>query len=101
MEPWQAVLIGRIVDEIDRFTTGGISLPRLVENSRGLFEAADISDNETREAFESVWYPVQNQAELRTEPWSEPEWISEQALNRAVSDLRRWATEVSGRSSDS
>jgi hypothetical protein len=52
MEPWQAALIGRIVDEIDRFNAERISLPKLVENSRGLFEAADISDNETRMAFE-------------------------------------------------
>ena len=72
-----------------------------MEDSRGLFEAADISDNETRMAFESVWAPVDGQAALRTEPWSRPEWSSDQALNDAVSDLRRWANEVLGRSSDS
>src|SRR4029453_5643674 len=52
--PWQAALIGRIVDEIDRFNAERISLPKLVENSRGLFEAADISENETRMAFDWV-----------------------------------------------
>ena len=94
-------MIGRIVGEIDRFATGGISRSKLVENSRGLFEAADISDNETSMAFESAWVAVDAQADLRTEPWRRPEWISEQALNDALSDMRRWATEVSGRSSDS
>jgi hypothetical protein len=101
MEPWQAALIGRIVDEIDRFNAGRKSLLKLVEDSRGLFEAADISDNETRMAFELVWVAVDAQAELRTEPWSKPEWISEQALNDALANLRRWATEVSDRSADS
>jgi hypothetical protein len=102
MEPWQAALIGRIVDEIDTFNAGRISLPKLVENSRGLFEAADISDNETRMAFESVWAAVDAQDELRTEAWSRPEWVSDQALNDAVSDLRVWASavSVSGRSPD-
>jgi hypothetical protein len=77
MEPWQAALIGRIVDEIDRFNAERISLPKLVENSRGLFEAADISDNETRMAFELVWVAVDAQVELQTEAWSRPEWVSE------------------------
>jgi hypothetical protein len=93
-------LIGRIVDEIDRFNAERISLPKLVENSRGLFEAADISDNETRMAFELVWVAVDAQVELRTEAWSRPEWVSEQALNDAICDLRVWASEVSGRSPD-
>jgi hypothetical protein len=100
MEPWQAALIGRIVDEIDRFNAGRKSLPKLVEDSRGLFEAAGISNDETRMAFESAWGDVDGQVELRTEAWSRPEWVSDQALNDAISRLRVWASEVSGRSHD-
>jgi hypothetical protein len=47
-----------------------------------------------------VWVAVDAQVELQTEAWSRPEWVSEQALNEAISDLRVWASEVSGRSPD-
>jgi len=99
MEPWQAALIGRIVGEIDAYSADRTSLGRLVENCRGLFDAADISDTPTRMAFESVWAPVSAQAELRTEAWSKRAWISESDLNAALSELRDWASDAAGRTS--
>jgi hypothetical protein len=100
MEPWQAALIGRIVGEIDAYSARRrTSLGRLVEDCRGLFDAADISDTPTRMAFESVWAPVSAQAELRTAAWSNPEWISKSDLNAALSELRDWASDVAGRTS--
>ena len=96
MESWQAELIGRIVGEVDECAGGRLSLGRLVQNARGLFDAADMSDGRVRESFESVLAPLDSQLELRTETWSRPEWISEQDLKVALSDLRDWASGVSG-----
>jgi len=84
-----------MVGEIDEFLAGRLSLGRLVENTRGLFEAADISDNRIRDEFEAAWSPVDGQLELRTESWSRPEWISDSALKAAVTGLRSWAREAS------
>ena len=58
MDGWKRDLLGRIVDEIDRYSEGQLSLRSLVENARGLFDAADISDQPVREAFELVWAPL-------------------------------------------
>jgi hypothetical protein len=95
VEPWQKNIIGRMVDEIDECLAGRLSLDRLVDNSRGLFEAADISDNRTRDEFEAAWSSVDAQLELRTESWSRPEWISDSALEANLTDLRNWASEAS------
>ena len=52
MESWQAELICRIVGEVDEFAGGRLSLGRLVQNTRGLFDAAEISDGRVCESFE-------------------------------------------------
>jgi hypothetical protein len=95
VEPWQEEIIGRMVGEIDEFLAGRLSLRRLVDNTRGLFEAADVSDNRIRMEFDAAWSPVDAQLELRTESWSRPEWISDSDLNATVTNLRNWASETS------
>ena len=95
MEPWQKEIIGRMVGEIDDFRAGRLSLGRLVDHARGLFEAADISDIRIRDDFEAAWAPVDAQHELRTESWSRPEWISHSNLEAALTDLRNWASQTS------
>jgi hypothetical protein len=95
VEPWQEELIGRMVSEIDEFLAGRLSLGRLVENTRGLFEAAAVSDSRIRMEFEQVWAPVDAQLELRTESWSRPECVSDSDLTATLTDLRNWASEVS------
>ena len=84
-----------MVGEIDEFRAGRLSLARLVENTRGLFSAADVSDRQIREDFEAVWACVDGELELRTESWSRPEWISDSDLDAALTDLRNWASQVS------
>jgi hypothetical protein len=91
VEQWQAELIGRIVGKIDEHLAGRLSLARLVEDARGLFDAADVSDNLVRWEFESVWAPVSGEMELRAASWSRPEWIDGNRLNAMIADLRSWA----------
>ncbi|HUF58032.1 MAG TPA: hypothetical protein VMR89_00860 [Actinomycetota bacterium] len=95
MEPWQAELIGRIAVAVDDHRAGSLSLRKLVEDSRGLFDAADISDNIIRSEFLVVWAPVDGELELRTEDWSRPEWVSDECLETVLDDLRNWALQRS------
>jgi hypothetical protein len=98
VDAWKRDLIGRIADEIDRYGEGDLSLRRLVENARGLFDAADISDQSVREAFELAWAPLSGQLDLRTAEWADPAWASEVDLETALRDLREWASQISNRS---
>ena len=87
--------IGRIAVAVDDHRAGRLSLRKLVEDARGLFEAADISDNDIRSEFESMWSPVDGELELRTQDWSRPEWVSEERLATVLDELRNWAVQRS------
>ncbi len=91
MDAWQAQLIGRIVVAVDDHNSGRLSLRKLVEDARGLIDAADISDNDIRFEFESVWAAVSGELDLRTEDWGKPECVSEGRLETVLDDLRAWA----------
>jgi hypothetical protein len=84
-----------MVGEIDECLAGRLSLGRLVDNTRGLFEAADISEVRIRDEFELAWVSVDGELELRTESWSRPEWVSDSNLEAALTALREWASETS------
>jgi len=95
METWQAELIGRIAAAVDDHKGGRLSLRKLVEDVRGLFDAADISNNDIRFEFEAVWAPVSGELDLRTEDWSQQEWVSDERLETVLNDLRSWAVQRS------
>ncbi len=94
MEQWQADLLAQIAMKVDECREGKLSLTKLVEDSRGMFDAANVSDNTVRGEFEAVWAPVSGELDLRTESWSRPEWVSEDRLEAVLADLREWAVRV-------
>jgi hypothetical protein len=95
VDTWQAELIGRIAISVDDHKGGRLSLRKLVEDARGLFDAADISDNDIRFEFESVWAPVSGELDLRTEDWGRADWAADERLATVLDDLRNWAMERS------
>jgi hypothetical protein len=99
VDRWKTELIGRIVDSIDAHLSGRLSLRKLVEDTRGLFDAADISANQLRGEFESVWAPLSGELDLRIQDWAKPEWTSDERLKTVLLDLRSWASGVSKNSS--
>jgi hypothetical protein len=99
MDAWQAELVGRIAVAVEDHRAGRLSLRKLVEDARGLFDAADISDNDIRFEFEAVWAPVSGELELRAEDWSRPEWVSDERLATVLDDLRRWSLDRSAQDS--
>lgn len=96
VEPWQANLLGQIVDRVDEFLAGRLSLRKVVEDARGLFDAANIPGKELRWEFEAAWSPVDGQLELLTEPWGDPDSATAKDTS-ALLNLRKWAADVAGR----
>jgi hypothetical protein len=95
VQQWQLDLLGQIADRIDLYREGRLPLAKLVEDARGLFDAADISANKVRGQFEEVWAPVSGQLELRTADWAHPDWGSKEDLDAAITALRKWAVVTS------
>jgi len=55
---------------VSQFREGSLGLGELGEDLRGLFVGADPHDAVTREDFESKWSPIDDEQDLRTEPWA-------------------------------
>jgi hypothetical protein len=94
VEDYQRALIGRMVDHLDLYASGRTSLPKLVEDLWGLFEASDPHELEIRDSFQWLWADLDGESELRTEPWAPAGAADDDRLARVISELRLWATRV-------
>ncbi|WP_433356177.1 hypothetical protein ACQP25_19215 [Microtetraspora malaysiensis] len=92
MENYQRALIGRMVEHLDLYVSGRTSLPKLVEDLRGLFEASDPHELEIRDSFQWLWGDLDAESELRTQPWAPAGAADDDRLARAIRELRLWAT---------
>ncbi|MEV0975158.1 hypothetical protein [Microtetraspora glauca] len=96
MEDYQRALIGRMVERLDLYASGQTSLPKLVEDLRGLFEASDPRELEIRDSFQWLWGDLDAECELRTQPWAPVGAADDDRLAGAIGELRLWATRVAG-----
>jgi hypothetical protein len=93
---WRAM-----IERVGAFRSGEIHLSKLEEDLRGLYVEADPHDARIREDFESVWSPIDQENELRTEPWAPAGAASDANLDRALSEFVVWVdTVVASDSSD-
>lgn len=83
-----------MLKRVDDYRDGVIPLGKLVTDLRGLYEAADIHEGETRRAFESLWSPIDGEHELRTESWAPPGLASDERLVELLDEFSRWVHEV-------
>jgi hypothetical protein len=65
----------------------------LVSTLRGLYEAGDFNESDLRTGFETAWFFLDHEHELRTEPWGGPE-STEATLNAAVSKMMTWVDDA-------
>lgn len=56
-----------MIQRVDDYHSGSISLGRLVMDLRGLYEAADVHSGDIRSGFESYWSPP-SMVSLNSEP---------------------------------
>lgn len=90
MENYKRALIGQMATRLDLYDSGGIPLPKLTEDLRGLFEAADPRELSIRDSFEELWAELDAERELRTEPWAPPGLADDAHLCEILRRLRSW-----------
>ncbi|WP_156056052.1 hypothetical protein [Streptosporangium roseum] len=90
MEDYQRALIGQMAGRLALYDSGEIPLPKLAEDLRGLFEAADPRELSIRDSFEELWAELDAESELRTEPWAPPGLADDAHLREILRRLRSW-----------
>ncbi|MER6824959.1 hypothetical protein ABT352_03090 [Streptosporangium sp. NPDC000563] len=90
MEDYKRALISQMAARLDLYDSNGISLPKLVEDLRGLFEAADPRELSIRDSFEELWSELDAESELRTEVWAPPGLADDTHLRDILHRLRSW-----------
>jgi hypothetical protein len=90
VEDYQRALIGQMAGRLALYDSGEIPLPKLVEDLRGLFEAADPRELSIRDSFEELWAELDAESELRTEPWAPPGLADDAHLRELLRQLRSW-----------
>ncbi|MCP3976556.1 MAG: hypothetical protein GY720_18875 [bacterium] len=94
MDSHQRLNWSRMLKRINDYRGGTISLGKLIDDLRGLYDAADIHDGDIRSDFESYWSPIDGEHELRTEPWVPPGLASDERLTELLDEFSRWVGEV-------
>ncbi len=90
MDAHQRRVIGRLIDEVDAYLEGQTGRARVVENLRGLVNAAGL-DEAADAAFYEVWSPLDAELELLTEPWAPAGSGSETRFVASLNSIRAWA----------
>jgi hypothetical protein len=96
MQPHQRRILGRIADEIDGYRDGRRTMWQLLNNTWGLFEAAELRDSETRGRFTDLYLALSIQDDAG-QPWMPADLGSDEALRAALRDLENWATAIRDR----
>lgn len=94
MDDHERAMWQRMLDRTIEFDGGTDALGKLVADLRGLFAEADPKDPKIRAEFEAYWAPIDGEHELRTEPWSRPDLVSEERLAQVLDDFRSWVSSV-------
>jgi hypothetical protein len=101
MDDHQRAMWYRMLDRIEGYRRGELSLARLVDDLHGLVVEADPHVPAIRDHFESIWQRLDGELELRTEPWAPPGAANDVALAGYLDDLQSWvATSVLSDPSD-
>ena len=90
MEDYKRALISQMAARLDLYDSGGIFLPKLAEDLRGLFEAADPRELSIKDSFEELWAELDAESELRTEAWAPPGLADDAHLREILHRLRSW-----------
>ncbi|MEU9886898.1 hypothetical protein [Sphaerisporangium sp. NPDC051011] len=85
-------MIKQMVERIDLYREGGLSLPKLVADLRGLFDASGLRGWAESDAFYDLWVDLDSESDIRTETWAPPDSADDARLAAALDGLRAWAT---------
>ena len=93
MEPHQRRILGRVADEIDAYRDGRRSMLGLLNNSWGLFEAAELRDAGERNQFEDLYLALTSADDAR-QPWMPTGLASDEDVATALAAFEAWAREL-------
>jgi hypothetical protein len=93
VEPHQRRILGRIADEVARYRSGRQTIVTALNNSWGLFAAAEVSDKSTVETFMRLYYDLSQEDDL-LQPWMPEGHGSQGRLDAAARALEAWALDV-------
>lgn len=81
-------------DRLDAYASGDVSLLKLAEDLRGLFDACDPRDLSIRDSFYDLWADLDAECELRTESWAPPGAADD--VTQLIAAIRRAIRHVPG-----
>ena len=86
-------IIGRVVDEIERYRRGNQSMLQLLNRCWGLYEAAELRDSDDRDRFLDAYYSVSS-ADDANQPWMPSGLGSDEAVEAALAKFERYARAI-------
>ena len=89
-----------MLEQLDAYEAGDVSLAQLVRDLQGLLGATDLHDDSLVSEFWNHEAPIGMELELRTENWAPPGSASDDNLRRAITDYRAWASNVLATTND-
>jgi hypothetical protein len=92
MEPHQRRILGRIADEMAGYRCGRQTLLNALNNTWGLFTAAEIRDTSTVETFKRLYYDLSREGDRRA--WMPEGFVSDGRLDAAARALEAWALDI-------
>jgi hypothetical protein len=94
MDEHQRRTWGRMLEQVDAYDAGDVTLAQLVTNLQGLLGATDLRDDALVREFWNHEAPIDMELELRTENWAPPGSANDDNLRGAIADYRVWASNV-------
>ena len=93
MNEHERPVIGRVVDEIQRYRDGGQSMIQLLNRCWGLYDAAELRDPGDRDRFLDL-YNALSRADDANQPWMPSGLGSDEAVEVALTNLDEYARAV-------
>jgi hypothetical protein len=83
-----------MLERVASFERGELDLGQLVAALRSEYVEADPHDARIRSEFESMWAPIDDENELRTESWAPPEAANNDRLPELLRAFCSWVEQV-------
>lgn len=93
MDDHQRRVIGRVVDEIQRYRDGSQSMTQLLNRCWGLYEAAELRDSRERDRYLDLYYALSG-ADDANQLWMPSGLGSDQAVEAALADFDEYARSI-------
>jgi hypothetical protein len=99
MQEHERRIIGRVLDEIQRYRDGSQPMVEMLNRCWGLFEAAELRNPEDRDRFLDVYYALSS-ADDANQPWMPSGLGSDHEVHTALAAFEEYARAIRGDGAD-